>query len=223
MNLIALAMLTWATVSANSQSEPSAWLTIANSTDATLTVTIERQNRRGTITLAPISERRIVAPAGYVTLTAIAHRSAPVLSHQQSFTLSNGGNYTMNLTPAHFGTSYMADRPSSNGNGSGITTNTSRQAQLSRPDPRESKSWLNLGCYNYFRDYVASNSRHIQNGGRQATFVGAFDASSNKYRCEIANTYGDWAVQDANLMKKCREKLGSSANTCEVWKRWRYN
>ena len=224
LNLITLSILMIGTLSANAENEPTAWLTIANSTDATLTVTVERRGQRVTVTIPPITEQRIVAPAGYVTFTAIAERSAPVLTHQQGFTLSTGGNYAMNLTPQHFGASYLMDRPSFDSTGSGITTNKSREEQLTRPDPKNKNAWSNLGCYNYFMAYVATSAQHLPNGGRKGTFVGAYDSSRNVWHCEIANTYGDWAAQDANLINACRRNLGNSpsANSCEVWKKWRY-
>ena len=222
--MIALLILVFGPSLANAQSGRTAWFTIANSTNATLTVTVERLGKEISITLAPNTERRIVAPAGYVTFTAIANRSAPVLTYKTGFALSTGGNYALNLTPRDFGATYMADRPSFDNGGTGITTNTSRQQQESRLAPHNKNSWASLGCYNYYMGSVVKTSEYaVPNGRRQQSFIGAFDASRNKYHCEIANTYGDWATQDASLLNKCRKKLGNSANTCKLWKRWREN
>lgn len=99
---------------AQAQLNRTAQLTLANSTDATLTIKI-RNSRSGQsieIIVPPLSERKVQAPAGLVEFAAIASRSAPVLDYYQTLTLSNGRVYTMNLTPADFGATFMADRPS---------------------------------------------------------------------------------------------------------------
>lgn len=222
--LVALMAVSGLFISADAgeaQVDRSAQLTIANSTNATLTVIVNSRSdyRETVVTLAPISERRIVVPAGYITVIAVSSRSAPIRSHNQGFALSTGRRYTVNLTPKDFGTTYLADRPKFDPPGSGITTNKSRQAQLSRPKQSDKNAWLNLGCYNYYMSKVINGEGFVPNGRRQATFVAGFNSSKNKYACQVANTYGDWAAQDAKLVSNCNRE----ADNCKVLKRWREN
>tara|TARA_R110000850_G_scaffold273518_2_gene410072 strand:+ start:83 stop:835 length:753 start_codon:yes stop_codon:yes gene_type:complete len=126
---IALAVVLSFMTVAQAQETPSAMLNIVNNTQATLTVKVERL--RGSfrenveIEIPPVSERRTVVPAGYVTLTAIASRSSPVKTFSESFSVNHGGAYEYNIFAANFGMHALGDRPSPD-NGSGLALNVSR-------------------------------------------------------------------------------------------------
>lgn len=119
---------------ANAQSDLTSTLRIANSTNATLTIIVNRKFGGGNpqiIKIPPITERTMIVPAGLVTFTAVAKLSSPekTLSKEQTFT--RGRSYEINLTPQAFGTTFLADRPSSE-NQTGITANQSRLALSGR-------------------------------------------------------------------------------------------
>jgi len=120
------------TILALAQTAPTARVTVANSTDATLTIEFAHIERglvreRVEITIPPLTEKIVIVPAGIVRFVANTYRTSPANRYEEEFTLNNGQVYAMNITPQMFGTSFLADRP---GNvGTGITTNTSRVAQ----------------------------------------------------------------------------------------------
>ncbi len=141
------------TIFATAQTTSTAQVTIANSTDATLTIEFARIERdlvreRVEVTIPPLTEKIVVAPAGIVRFVANTYRTSPANRYEEEFTLNNGQVYALNITPQMFGTSFLADRP---GNvGTGITTNTSRVAQngaaaCSRSSWETGKQWYLSG------------------------------------------------------------------------------
>ena len=178
----------------SAQDEPTAWLTIQNSTDATLSVSVSRGSKSVNVTLPPLTESRVLVYAGYVTFYAQASLSSPMLTYEERFAISNGGRYSINLTPQQFGTSYLADRPSASQGQTGLTVNQSRAALQGDVQCSEYGQGVTLTTATSasYRDFCRSNdgSRSYEWGGKSAGWV----CSENKAR--------------VNAMKTCQSSHG---------------
>ena len=119
---------------AAADTEKTSTLRIANSTNATLTIVVNRAASGGNalvIDVPPLSERTMSIPSGLITFTAVANRSSPVKTYSKEQTFSPDRTYAINLTPKLFGATFLSDRPSTETQ-TGITTNQSRLALSGR-------------------------------------------------------------------------------------------
>lgn len=125
---VVLVYIFMSTFAAFAQSEPTARLLVANSTNATLTIEVYRPADPArdsvTITLPPLTEKTITVPAGLLTFVANAYRSAPAKRYEEQFALQANGSVSYNITPRKFGTSHLSDRPGMAENG--ISVNPSK-------------------------------------------------------------------------------------------------
>ncbi len=214
--------------SASAQNQPEAVVNFANSTDATLSISIKNSfiNYAFRVTIAPLSERAVTVPAGLLNLIVNANRSNPAKGYSVEFTVSSNGRFEYNITPSLFGVKYLTDRPSSNT--TGITTNESKTAinlldnALDSLDTSKKQSWLNGGCpYDYGRYLKTEAGATKEKGGfyPNTVFVVGYNADSNKLHCEIRR-YTPVADAEKSALNSCKRILGKDhAATCRTLKK----
>ena len=157
-------------------------LTIANSTDATLTIKIYA-NTHQEIIVPPLTERTLegVWPEN-IRFTAIASKVAQQHIYETNLSMSSG-YYTINLTPQMFGTTVLSDPPSVKGNG--LTINTSKTA-LNGGSACAGSNWDSAGKTWYLVG-PGGNSGYYEAGGYlcRASSIGFFTMGSKYqfYRC----------------------------------------